>query len=57
MKNTAGLVVLIIAAITVGPLLNIWALNTLFPGLAIPYTMSTWAASILLAGSLKMAQK
>ncbi len=42
--------VLIVAIIIVGPLLSIWALNTLFPVLAIPYTLETWAAMALVGG-------
>lgn len=42
--------VLLIAVIAVGPLLSIWALNTLFPVLAIPYTLETWAAMALVGG-------
>ena len=41
---------LIVAVIVAGPLLSIWALNTLFPVLAIPYTVETWAAMILVGG-------
>ena len=41
---------LIVAIIIVGPLLSIWALNTLFPVLAIPYTLETWAAMALVGG-------
>ena len=41
----AVLVVILIAA---GPLLTIWALNTLFPALAIPYTVWTWLAALVL---------
>lgn len=41
---------LLIAVIAVGPLLSIWALNTLFPVLAIPYTLETWAAMALVGG-------
>jgi hypothetical protein len=44
---------LIIFFIVIGPLLTLWALNTLFPVLAIPYTLETWAAVVLLAGALK----
>jgi len=46
-------VVLIVALVIVGPLLTIWALNTLFPALAIPYTIETWFAVIILAGVFK----
>jgi len=42
-----AVIVLIVIA---GPLLGIWALNTLFPALAIPYTLETWFAVILLSG-------
>ena len=42
--------VLLIAVIAVGPLLSIWALNTLFPVLAIPYTLETWTAMALVGG-------
>jgi hypothetical protein len=42
--------VLIVAIIIAGPLLSIWALNTLFPVLAIPYTVETWAAMALIGG-------
>lgn len=43
---------LIMIAIVFGPLLGIWALNTLFPILNIPYTIETWCAYFLLFGSL-----
>lgn len=42
------LIALVVLAVLFGPLLTIWALNTLFPLLAIPYTFDTWAAVILL---------
>jgi len=42
--------ILIVAIIVFGPLCSIWALNTLFPVLAIPYTFETWLAVILLGG-------
>jgi hypothetical protein len=42
------IVALIIALIIIGPLLTIWALNTLFPILAIPYTIQTWFAVVLI---------
>jgi len=31
------------------PLAVLWSLNTLFPVLAIPYTLETWLAVILLS--------
>ncbi len=44
--------VLITALIAAGPLLVIWSLNTLFPALAIPYTMGTWFATLILGVAL-----
>lgn len=44
------LVGVIFALIVLGPLLTIWSLNTLFPALAIPYTLETWVAALLLGG-------
>ena len=41
------LAILIVALIVVGPLITIWALNTLFPALAIGYTIYTWAAAAI----------
>ncbi len=43
-----GSLALMIVIVAVGPLLTIWSLNTLFPTLAIPYALNTWAAVILL---------
>jgi hypothetical protein len=43
-----GLVLLVVLIIAIGPLLTIWAFNTLFPVLAIPYTFWTWLAVIFL---------
>lgn len=46
--NTAFYVLGLAAVIVFVPLASIWALNTLFPVLAIPYTVETWIAAILL---------
>jgi hypothetical protein len=43
-----GAIVLLGLLILFGPLLTIWMLNTLFTGLAIPYTFWTWLASLVL---------
>lgn len=32
----------------IGPCATIWALNTLFPALAIPLTFETWVAVVVL---------
>jgi len=46
-------VAFILIAIALGPILGIWALNTLFPVLHIPLTWETWLAfNILFGGSL-----
>jgi hypothetical protein len=42
------LVVLVIVLLIVSPFISIWALNTLFPVLTIPYTLSTWLAMLVL---------
>ena len=44
------LVGLILALVILGPLLTIWSLNTLFPVLAIDYTIETWVAALVLGG-------
>lgn len=43
MSKIAVLVVFIVAIILLGPLISIWALNTVF-GLDIAYTFWTWLA-------------
>lgn len=47
------LVAFVVFLIVIGPILTIWALNTLFPILAIPYAIETWAAVVLLGGFLR----
>lgn len=42
-----------IVLLVVGPLLTIWSLNVLFPVLAIPYSLETWAAVVVLGGVFK----
>ena len=41
----------------VGPLASIWALNTLFPALAIPYNFNTWVAALALPAVFKTSIK
>jgi hypothetical protein len=43
---------ILVVIIAIGPLITIWTLNTLFPVLAIPYTLETWFASLFLGGLL-----
>ena len=52
-RNEYLWLVLIVIVIIVGPLLSIWSLNTLFPVLAIPYTIETWAAILLVGGMFR----
>ena len=44
----ALLIVLAIAIFIFAPIALVWALNTLFPVLNIPFTFSTWAAALVL---------
>jgi hypothetical protein len=46
------MIVLILIIVVAGPLLLIWALNTLFPVLAIPYTVWTWLAALILGATV-----
>ena len=48
-----GSVVAIAVVLALGPLLTLWALNTLFPALDIPYDFSTWAAVAILGAAFK----
>jgi hypothetical protein len=52
MNKVMFLLVLAIAVIVFGPLATIWALNTLFPVLAIPISFDTWLAAFLLFGGV-----
>jgi hypothetical protein len=49
-KILFGVVIVLatIAVLIVGPLLVIWALNQLFPVLALPYTVWNWLAVVIL---------
>lgn len=43
----------IVFLVAIGPIITIWALNTLFPALAIPLTWETWLAVVVIGGVLK----
>jgi len=46
-------IALVVVAIAVGPILGIWALNTLFPVLNIELSWQTWLAfNILFSGTI-----
>ncbi len=47
-----GAIVLIVLLVIIGPLIGIWAVNTLF-SISTPYTFWTWLASIVFFGMLK----
>ena len=47
------LIALAVALLIGGPLLIIWALNTLFPSLAIEYGLAEWFAVVILSGVFK----
>lgn len=43
----------LIFLVVIGPIITIWALNILFPSLAIPFTWETWLAVVIIGGVLK----
>ena len=49
MSKVSLVLILVIAVVIFGPLLTIWSLNTLFPVLAIPYSIETWLATVIIA--------
>ena len=55
MKNTLTFVgmVVVLLIVLLSPFATIWALNTLFPALVIPYTFWTWLSILILAGVFK----
>ena len=57
LKPTAtNIFILLLLAVLIvlgAPLALIWALNTLFPVLAIPYTIETWAAAFIIPAAFK----
>lgn len=56
MKSNAiivGVILLVLVLIIIGPIIVIWALNTLFPVLAIDYTVWTWLAVLIVGAFLR----
>ena len=45
-------IAIIAALVVLMPCAVIWALNTLFPVLAIPLTFDTWCAAVILSGAV-----
>ena len=52
LMTVVAMVALIVTLVVAGPLLVIWALNTLFPVLAIQYTVWTWLAALILGAAV-----
>lgn len=50
MSKLTILLILLVVTVILGPILTIWSLNTLFPVLAIPYSIETWFATVIIAG-------
>ena len=48
-----GIIALLIILVVIGPIVVIWALNTLFPILAIQMTFYTWLAVVILGAFLR----
>jgi hypothetical protein len=42
------LIALVLVVVLIGPFLTIWAFNTLFPSIAIPFNLATWFAVVVL---------
>lgn len=53
MLKLIAAIAFILFIIVIGPVLTIWALNTLFPVVAIPYTIETWFAVVVLGAFIK----
>lgn len=51
--NIILVAVLAFVVVVGAPLALIWALNTLFPVLAIPYTFETWLAAFIIPAAFK----
>jgi hypothetical protein len=47
------MIILVIVLIAIGPIVVIWALNTIFPILAIQFTFYTWLAVVILGAFLR----
>jgi hypothetical protein len=45
--------VIIVFLIAIGPIATIWAINKLFPVVAIPYTFETWVAVVIVGALFK----
>ena len=48
-----GLIALVVVVIAIGPLVTLWAFNTLFPALALAYSLETWVAVVIIGAFLR----
>lgn len=53
MTKVLLIVAIAIFMVVVAPFVLIWAMNTLFPVLAIPYTAETWLAAFIIPAVLR----
>ena len=53
MTKLVVVIAIVLFVVIIGPIATIWALNTLFPVLAIPYTFETWVAALIIGGLFK----
>lgn len=51
--NIMFLLILVALIFIGGPIAMIWAFNTLFPAVAIPYTFETWLAAFIIPAVFK----
>jgi hypothetical protein len=50
-------IIAVLSLIFIAPFVVIWALNTLFPVLAIPFAWQTWLSVIVLLSAVKFSMK
>lgn len=48
-----GILIVVVAIVIGAPIALIWAINTLFPAVAIPYTLETWLAAFIIPAAFK----
>ena len=53
MTKVLVIVALAVLMVVGAPLALIWAMNTLFPALAIPFTLETWLAAFIIPAAFK----
>jgi len=48
-----GVIIFALMVVIGAPIALIWAINTLFPSVAIPYTLETWLAAFIIPAAFK----